>query len=544
MPTADRLFSNPALARLSALFARLARALSSVHPAIRWGSLVVGLAALLSLGYWAASALSTGGVRYLASGRRFSSEDLIKICRALDEHRITDYRLDDRRVAVSAEDFDDASTLLGKLDVGKHSIEEIRTQSSAMSLFWETTEDRLQREQLKDERILEAMIVKLPGVVWSLVSVHKPRGSMGMRNPPKPSAFVYLETEGDRQLPFGTVQAIANILRGYVRDLPVDSIRAMDRRGHKYLDPSDPALGDISRNRAREEELGEKILEKLDWIKGVRILVQVTTPHHDPSTTSGSGNTSTSTSGVSTSPRSADHGAASEKPAMDTMPDNPGTSVEIFVNRPAGPDLKPAPPLARAPAPAVAQVPGKTGAATSTAGDSTVEPARESGHVLVNVPRSFYYNALVNKTNHLDPSAEELRFMADRTELNVKNTLKVVLPEQGSWKVDVDTIPDELPLLRPAVFSYPVESRRKALDWGIVGAVGAAISIMAAVGSWVRVARRPARVAEPEPRTSRYRADLASEPGPSERVRELVRRNPEAAASVLQRWTVAGGADS
>jgi len=134
--------------------------------------------------------------------------------------------------------------------------------------------------------------------------------------------------------------------------------------------------------------------------------------------------------------------------------------------------------------------------------------------------------------------------MAGRTETGVKKTVELVLPQQGTWKVDVYTIPDELPLVRTTVLPYPVDSRRKALDWGIVGAVGAAIAILAAVGSWLQVARRSARRPEGEAKPGRYRADLASEPAPSERVRELVRRNPEAAASVLQRWTVQGGSAS
>jgi hypothetical protein len=527
MRTIDRLSRNTALARIGALAARLARSVSAFHPAIRWGSLVVFGVAFLAVGYWAAISLSTVGVRYLASGRRFSSEDLIKICRALDEHRITDFRLDDRRVAVSADDFDEASTLLGKIDIGRHSIEEIRTQPGPMSLWGETTEERNQREQLKHERILEAMIGQQPGVVWSLVSIQLPRVSIGMRNPPKPSAFVYLETEGDRQLPFGTVQAITTILRGYVPDLNLHAIRAMDRRGHKYLDPSDPSLGDISRKRAREQELSEKILEKLDWIKGVRVLVQVTTPHNDASTTTGPG----SGSAIASPPRAAEHAAPTEKTAA---PSSPGSAEGAgpIVNQPADLDPEPAPARPDAPVPV---------STDSVAAGAAGEPGHESGHVLVNVPRSFYYNALVNKANHADPSAEELQVMAARTELGVKNIIGVVLPEQGMWKVDVDTIPDELPLVRPAVLPYPVESRKRALDWGIVGAIGAAISILAAVGSWVHIARRPARSPRTETNSSRFRADLASEPGPSERVRELVRRNPEAAASVLARWTVHGG---
>jgi hypothetical protein len=526
MPTIDRLFPNTILALPGALVARLGRSLSARHPAFRWGLVLTVGVSLLALCYWAATALSTVGVRYLAAGRRFSSDDLITICRALDEHRISDYRLDDRRVAVSADDFDEATALLAKIDVGRHSIEEIRTRPGAISVFLETTEDRNQREQLKSERILEAMIAQQPGVVWSLVSIHRPRASTGMRNPPKPSAFVYLETEGDRQLPFRTVQAIAAILHGYVPDLNLHAIRVMDRRAHRYLDPSDPSLGDIWRNRAREEELSEKILEKLDWIKGVRVLVQVTTPHHDVSTTTGP----TSGGANANLSRTAAHRAPTDKKPAAGLPNHVSGTTEIFVNHPIALDAEPAPtkPSTVMPAPS----------------DAAGGPSHESGRVLVNVPRSFYYYALVNKANHADPSPEELQLITARTEKNVKQIAAVVLPEQEAWKVDVDTIPDEVPLVRPAVLPYPVEARHKALDWGIVGAVGAAISILAAVGAWVHVARRPARLPEPAAKSSRYRADLASEPGPSDRVRELVRRNPEVAASVLQRWTAHGGSAS
>lgn len=534
MRTTDRLSPNTALARLAAAIGRLRRSSAARHPAIRWGSILVISVALLALCYWTATTLSTVGVRYLASGRRFSSEDLIKICRALDEHRITDYRLDDRRVAVAADEFDEAATVLAKLDVGRHSIEELRSQSGGMSLFWETSEDRLQRERLRRERILEAMIGQQPGVVWSLVSIHQPPSSSPLRNRLKPSAFVYLETEGDRQLPFRTVQAIAGILRGYVPDLNLHDIRVTDRRAHRYLDPSDPSLGDISRKRAREEELSEKILEKLDWIKGVRVLVQITTPRHDTSAAVSPTHHRT----IDSPPRAADYAAngSTKKNAARGSSGTTSGAAEIMVNRPAALDPEPAP------------IPDKPSAVTTAptnfgTGATAAEPSHdhESGHVLVNVPRSFYYYALVHKADHLEPSPEEFQTMAARTEQGVKRTVGVVLPEQGTWKVDVDTIPDELPLVRAAVLPYRVESRRKVLDWGIVGAIGAAISILAAVGSWVHVMRRPARLPELEAKASRYRADLASEPGPSERVRELVRRNPEAAASVLERWTVQGG---
>ena len=57
------------------------------------------------------------------------------------------------------------------------------------------------------------------------------------------------------------------------------------------------------------------------------------------------------------------------------------------------------------------------------------------------------------------------------------------------------------------------------------------------------VSRRPVPRRARGADRGRYPIDAAPEPGhaPSERVRELVRFNPEAAAGVLQRWIGQGG---
>ena len=52
----------------------------------------------------------------------------------------------------------------------------------------------------------------------------------------------------------------------------------MDRHGNRYFDSGNPAIGDASRDRAREEDLVKEILDKLDWIKGVRVQVKVNSP--------------------------------------------------------------------------------------------------------------------------------------------------------------------------------------------------------------------------------------------------------------------------
>jgi len=513
---------------------RLWRSVMVGRPAARWGLALAAVLGVTAAGYWTATSLSTMGVRYLAQQRRFTSDDLIKVCRALDKGPVA-YRVDEqRRVEVPADQFDEAVALIAKLDLGQHSIDEIRGESSVWS-FWETSSEREQKKQLAREKILERLISQLDGVGWCLVSIHRPRTSGWGRATSKPTAFVYIETDGNRKLPYQTVQSIPGILAGYEPELTPGSIRVIDKRGNKYLDPGDPALGDSSRNRAREEELSEEIVEKLDWIKGVRVQVQVIGSRAAEATMARAGG-----NGGSKQPGAAEHILGSRPDNATPRSDSGGSRPTMGINQPV--ELEPAPK-------SVTKPPSPGGPALAVENGSPLVPAprvpsaereHERGRVLIYVPRSFYYNVDI-RTDNREPSREDLRAIAERTEKQIRTAVGLVIPESESWKVDVDTLWDEMSLSRPVVLSSPSDPRRRFLDWGIVGAVGAAVSILAAVGSWIHVVRRPARLPEPALKSRRYHADTASEPGPSERVRELIRSNPEAAASVLQRWVGQGG---
>ena len=108
--------------------------------------------------------------------------------------------------------------------------------------------------------------------------------------------------------------------------------------------------------------------------------------------------------------------------------------------------------------------------------------------------------------------------------------------------MDVDTFADDVPLGRPAVLPAGAEraaegdglgDRRGGRRGGRPGdGAGVVDPGRAPAGAIARAGGHSGR---------RYRVDSGDEPNPSERVRELVRRDPEAAASVLQRWTTQGG---
>jgi flagellar M-ring protein FliF len=518
MASIDRPSTGVPLEQLRAAAERLWRPIAAQRPAVRWGLAAAVLLALGAASYWGAGNLTPSGLRYLASSKRFSSDDVIKIGRALEKQRIA-YRIDDlRRVEVTTDQFDQAAEVVAKLDLGQRSIDEIRDDAGSASL-WDGQDVREQKEKLRLERLLERMIVDQPGVLSAVVSVNRPRPQAFGRNNTRPSAFVYVETDGGHAVPSRSVQAILTVLDGNVPGLVPESITVMDHRGVRYVDPGNPALGDHSRNRAREEEITEQILEKLDWIKGVRVQVQVLSPHADEVVVKSVGAATAAAKGA---------GPAGERPS--------GSGAVMAANRPLsieaageqGPAQSP-PEAAARPAAAKPPSPRQVG-----------ETQNERGRVLVSVPRSFYLNMAI-PIDQGEPSREDLRAMAERTEKQVRTSVALLLPDANSWKVDVGLITDDVALTRPAILPGTPDARHRFLEWGMVGALAVGLSVLAIAGSWFRLARRPARQPDISTRSQRFHAGSSLQPTPSERVRELIQRNPEAAASVLQRWVGQGG---
>jgi flagellar M-ring protein FliF len=491
MPTLDRQSFTERLSGIRTGIDRLRRAMMARSPAVRVGLALALVLGVVAAGYFVVVALVPSGTHYLASGRLFSAEDLNKITQALDAADIP-YRVEDRKVVISAEHYDQARTIYSKLHVGPVSLDEIRSPKDLLSSLVETPQDREKNERLHLERLIEHRINDLEGVISSEVSIRYPRPAAARHLRAKPTALVTLETEPNRLLPSQTLDVIPTILTTCEPELTPKSIWVIDRDGHIYLDPSNPKVGDSSRDRAREEEVRQEILEKLVHIKGVQVWVQLIDRHDEPS-----------------APRGPDPSHAETAPAMG-------------VNEPITLEETPSPTLV----------------ATNPTASARIDQA-ERGRVLITVPRSYYYNHVVPKPEEREPTQDELRGMTARTRDQIVKLVTMAVPE--SWKVEVETLVDDGPIGRQAVLSVGAEARRKATDWGIVAVVAAAVALVTALASWFQAVRRPARSPEPEVQTRRYRVDSGDEPNPSDRVRELVRRDPEAAASVLQRWTTQGG---
>ncbi|MFO0892663.1 MAG: hypothetical protein U0790_26410 [Isosphaeraceae bacterium] len=513
--------------RPSAAFLRarsLRKSLLALPPAVRWALGLASLAALLLLGYAGVGTPTRNETHYLLSARRLAPEDLNKISRALDRQRIAYHIDEDRRIGVSRGKREQAEEIVAKLELGPRLPGELRDQAPASSP-WESPLEKDRREQQERAKILQIMINDLPGIVDSFVSINRPRTRLGLRPDARPSAFVRLETEGDRQLPFRTVQSITTILTGYEDGLSAESVTVVDRRGHKYLVAGNPELSALSSNRAREEELSQQILEQLDWIKGVRVSVQLPAATLDAAEPTG---------GRAPEPR--DDPAPPSGRAAAAGDRGPASSA-IALNRGLSLEADPHEPGAKAAAPDLDRA-GAEASREPAASRRRVDP----GRVWVRVPRSYYYQVSL-LPGHKEPSREDLIKLATRTEEQIRTGVGLIVPLAGpaAWKTTIDMIQDEVPLADAQGGAAPLDQRSPAVNWGVIGVLAALAATLAAVGYRVLHARRPASRGDSAPHRLRYDSAAAHAPAPSERVREFVRRHPEAAVSVLERWTGQGG---
>ena len=478
-----------------------------------------------------AGSLATPGVRYLAASKRFSSDDLLQVCHALEKQRIA-YHIDDqKRVQVAADQIEQAADAVAKLDLGQRSIKEIRGDAGAASI-WDGPGEREQKEKLKLEQMLERLIGEQDGVLSAVVSVNRPKPSTLARNSGRPSAFVYVETEKGP--------------RAVVPDNPVDPLTAgrfdsragagLDHRhGHARNPLSRPGQSRARRSFANSGPGGRAYRRdprqaRLD--QGRASAGAVDHAAHRRGRGQRRGNSQRRQERRAR--RSPCRDGALERAESDTVAK--AAQPVMAINHPLAINGDAEPAFAEASPSATAH----GGAVRAQGARRAGEFPNERGRVVVFVPRSFYYKMEI-RNDQSEPSLEELKSMADRTEKSVRLALNLLLPDADSWKVDVGTIPDDLSFSRPAILPGAGDSRHRFLEWGLVGAVAGGLSILAIAGSWIRMARRPARVSESSDRSRRYHAGSPLLPSPSERVRELIQRNPEAAASVLQRWVGQGG---
>lgn len=496
MRTDNPSYSAMALNRVRAQLSRARRLVLAQPPTVRWSLAGALLAAALAVTYLSLPVAPT----YKALSSRFAPSDVARITDELVAKHIGYKIVDgDDRIFVDAAHFGEVQEILKALNLEDVSLSEIREKIAAKSTIFDNIGDKEHNEVLQSELELEKMIRDLDEIESAWVRINRSRRRIGETPAVAPNALVKIDTVRNRPISFKTVQSIIGFVTSRVPEIKHDAVAVYDRKGRSYLDATNPAGGQVSRIRirAKEEELAEKILEKLDHIEGLRVTVQIATvPVQN----------------------------AQPVPSQPAPHSEADSGSMVVANQPI--KLEPEPRVAL---PLTAKPAGET----------------ELIRIWVTVPSSYYRQYLNAGAGHKG-SPEELKPLVDRTETLIKTAVAYaipVVPGQETPKVSIDTIPDGPLPEAPIASSNPSEPGRTPAWWIIAGAaIGATVLVSSILGYRViSSTRRPAPHFVTVQDRGRFKVDGASEPGPSERVRELIRLNPQAAASVLHRWTGQGG---
>ena len=481
-----------AAARLRGPAARARRWFAERGALTRLALLGSALAALGAAGYLASGDdPSRRTPAWLYDGVRLSADDLNRVAGALEAEGI--YRVVDKaagRVGVKAEAVTAARAALIKRKVAPRTLEDLGGEEEDESP-WISPAEREGRKLHRLEQTLKFQIEGLdPAIVSASVRIHREKGR-GFQAAPRVAASVYLKTEG--KLGHRVIEGIENFLTGDLPDLK-EAITVVDQTGHKYLAAGDPVLKEQNKAHRQEEDWREKILDGLRHIPGVTVsvLLQQVIPAPSP-------------------------------PVVVIEPPPAPPADQVIANGKVTVDPDP-PPVSAAPAPA------------------PLVP-RFRANVVVQVPRSFYRREFQSKNPDRQPTQEEILPMAATTRNIVEDAVRISISEDILGDVKVDTVQDDLPVSEVRLPPDP-ESRRAWLWLALSGAVAlASATALAAV-----LLRRAGRRSPSRPAASSWRPGIVDDgpggpsPGASERVRELIRLNPEAAAGVLQRWNGQGGA--
>ncbi|MDE2508398.1 MAG: hypothetical protein KGM43_14390 [Planctomycetota bacterium] len=509
---------------------RASRYVAGSSPTTRWIITGAGAVALAIPLAWGASMLglapgvvaTTSEGVLLAGGHIYSRDDLAVIERALDLKRIH-YRIDDQgHVLVDADHRAEAGEVVAKLAVGPRSVRDLMREAITPSLL-ESIGDSERKREVSETQVVEELITRNRDIVDAYLYVKKGKARLGARQPVAESAFVRVETRGDRMLDPATVDTVVLYLRGHWPELKPSAIVIIDQKGHEYNNPTDAARSALARAASRQDEIRRQLLDQLDWIKGVHVVVQVIP----------------AVQAVPAVASAAEAVApASRAPLAGARPPEPGyRGGAIVANRPIdlSADEEPTRAAQSVPVPAAS-------ALEAPASRPTAEAVPEHGTVWVKVPRGYYWHAVQSAPGRdHGPTADELRHTAARVESHIREMVGSVVPIGERWSVKVDPIPDETEMVR--LTEEPRSSNATStIDWQTpLAAAGATLAVVLfAFGARAAAGRRAPQTGN----RGGYRVDPpanpVSEPGASDRARELVRLNPAAGAGVIERWISQG----
>ncbi|MEW4571127.1 hypothetical protein AB1L88_24925 [Tautonia sp. JC769] len=480
------------------------------HHAPRRVAALAIVVAILALASMALIAPKPDQPEWLDQGRAFPPDQVEALLNELAIKGI-DAQADDRgRVSVAPTRRAEALKVLDQLGLGRLSIFQAvddPDRPPIMADAAERTEIHLRAEARKIERALE----EIPGI-QSAVVVLMPKPGRPFARPETARAGVHLRADRSRSLSPTTVDRVLNVIATFTQ-LEADDVTIIDAHGDALLKAGDPTFARSMRAEALVRSWEAAIAEQLSpVIDGALVEVRLDAPIDANAPVP-----------VVATPDDA-------APTFEPTPSPPPRAVEVVPNGPMSLDPEPD-----------AEPP------TPPAAPPIAEPAQPRANVLVKVPASYYlarHDAFLNareaKQDVLD------RFVAF-TEDYVHTIIAHVIPEASLGRVQIlmQPLPNEPDTPRPVAR----DARQEAALWWVPAAVLggiAGLALIAAAGGWLSGRRPASHASTATAGTSRpHLPPLPDDdaPGPADRVRELVRSDPSAAAAVLRRW-VEQGADA
>ena len=483
---------SSAVDRLRASWGRGRRWFSSRGAATRVGLVVAALAIAGTVGYLGSGEHAPGSTpaALLYEGQRLSSDDLAAITSALEAESIP-FRPDfpARRVFVGIDRKTAALNAIAKRKATPTTLGDLNRDDESGMTWGMTPAERERRDLRRLEQSLKLQIEGLDSTINSAkVEIHRDRDRRSLNAHWNVWAYVYLRIDSGTRLGLKAVEGIEHFLVGSVSDLKSDAINMVDQTGRVYMAAGNAPLKEQVRIHSQEEEWSDKIAEGLRHIPGV---------------------------GVSVSLES-----VAVPPSIVEEPPPPPASEVVVVNGllQVAPEPRPAP----APAPT---------ASTKT-----------RANVWVRVPRSFYLMAAQaqSQSPYRRPSAEDLQQMQETTRRIIREAVDAGIPRDLRGELTVATVQDDLSASRTDLLPPgPAQPNPSWLMPAVYSGVG--LAMVASVATALRLATKRPTLRPGAGWRPGFVADEPN-PGPSERVRELIRLNPEAAAGVLQRWIGQGGA--
>jgi hypothetical protein len=446
-------------------------------------------------------------VSWVDNSRSFPPDEVEALTRALAMKGI-DVEVDDRgRVGVSPDRLAEALKVLDQQGLDRRSLSQEVDDPARPSLLADSrewTQVYLTSEATRLQRAIEG----IPGLL-SAVVVLQPGPSRPFASPELARAGIQLRADRDRAISPDTVERVLNKVTAFT-DLEAKDVTIIDARGDALLKAGDERLALSMRAEARARGWEAAIAEELARVvEGARVEVRL------------------------------------EEPIAPDPPDSAKVMPSIEgEGEPEPPRWKPVSVVANGPMSLEKPRPSRPSPPTS---EPAAEPIAVRANVLVEVPASYYLARHDAFADGKEPRREVLDRFVSYTEDYIHRIVAHVIPGESLGRLQVLMLP--LPP-EPAESSPRVQQARAwpGYWWApaVIIGVGAALALLAAAGgrlSGRRSSPRPGPTASdlPRPHLPTLRDD--DTPGPADRVRELVRSDPTAAAAVLRRW-VEQGADA